>query len=266
MGMKRNQMLMSLCFLVGAWLLGTGIGAFVMEETGNQGEIGENVVLDSENLGEDVASDSEGILESEEGVDLDEITVPDNGITILIDPGHGGEDPGKVGITGVLEKDLNLQISLLLRTELEARGYEIVMTRETDENICEGEGFSKAEDLKNRVLLMNQIEPALVVSIHQNSYTTPDIRGAQVFYYVNSEQGKTVAQFIQEELWGVDSEAQRQIASNDTYYLLTRSLAPTVIIECGFLSNEQDSFQLEEPSYQKELVVAIADGIDRFYE
>ena len=172
---------------------------------------------------------------------------------VVIDSGHGGSDPGKVGINEVLEK------------ELKNKGYQVVMTREKDQMLAgETSGNSKIKDMKARVDLINEKAPGLAVSIHQNSYHEEEIHGAQVFYYSHSVEGHTAAKLMQQALLGADSENTRQEKANDTYYLLRRTQVPTIIVECGFLSNQQEAELLAGKDYQKKIAKAIATGIDEY--
>lgn len=189
-----------------------------------------------------------------------------NGITIIIDPGHGGEDPGKVGINNALEKDINLQIALLVYKELTEKEYTVIMTRDSDEGMNPEEEFSKVADLESRVALINEVNPDLTISIHQNSYTSESINGAQVFYYTHSEEGEKLAQSIQDSLLVVDEDNTREIKENDTYYLLNRTTVPIVIVECGFLSNAEEAAKLITEQYQQELSSAIVVGIEKYLE
>ena len=137
---------------------------------------------------------------------------------VVIDSGHGGSDPGKVGINEVLEKDINLKISKQVEKELKNKGYQVVMTREKDQMLAgETSGNSKIKDMKARVDLINEKAPGLAVSIHQNSYHEEEIHGAQVFYYSHSVEGHTAAKLMQQALLGADSENTRQEKANDTY-------------------------------------------------
>lgn len=181
---------------------------------------------------------------------------------IVIDSGHGGSDPGKIGINGALEKDVNLKIAYKLKNLLEEQGIEVVMTRETAEGLAD----SKAEDMKKRIEIINQEKPLLCVSIHQNSYSDERIKGAQVFYYTHSEKGEQAAELLQQELLEVDEENTRQKKANDTYYILKKSEVPTVIVECGFLSNRAEAEQLNSEEYQQKLAEAIASGIEKYLE
>ncbi len=175
---------------------------------------------------------------------------------VIIDAGHGGKDPGKIGVNDVLEKDLNLQIAKKVKENLEKQKVTVIMTREDD--TAED---SKMADMKKRVALINEEKPAIAVSIHQNSYLQADIKGAQVFYYEHSEVGKNAALIMQEELKQIDSENTREAKGNDTYYLLKKTEVPTIIVECGFLSNAQEAEKLTDETYQNELANAICDGI-----
>lgn len=182
-------------------------------------------------------------------------------VLIVIDPGHGGEDPGKVGVNDALEKDINLKIAEKLRDLLEEESIQIVMTRE-DDFVPE----SKNEDLKKRVELINEVNPDIVVCIHQNSFTDPSVAGPQVFYHGSSEISKRIAQTLQEELWLIDEENKRQIKGNESYYMLSQTEVPTVIVECGFLSNLEDAEKLVTDDYQEQIAQAICSGIIKWLD
>lgn len=185
--------------------------------------------------------------------------------TIVIDSGHGGSDPGKVGINDVLEKDINLKIAKQVEKELKAKNYKVVMTREKDQMLAgESTGNAKIQDMKARVEMINKAVPGLAVSIHQNSYQEEAIHGAQVFYYSHSEEGREAAKLMQQSLLNVDTENTRQAKANDTYYLLRRTQVPTIIVECGFLSNKKEAEYLSQSDYQKKIAEAIAEGIDTY--
>ena len=184
-------------------------------------------------------------------------------ICVVIDPGHGGDDPGKVGIDGSLEKDVNLQIALILKTYLEANDIRVVMTREDGQGLYDASAPNKkVQDMKRRIAIMEEVAPNIVVSIHQNSYPEESIHGAQVFYYKDSAQGQYLAQKIQEQLVEkVDPDNRRQMKPNDSYYLLKKTHIPIVIVECGFLSNREEAAKLNSEDYQKRLAWAIHMGI-----
>ena len=183
--------------------------------------------------------------------------------TVVLDAGHGSSDSGKVGINGVLEKDINLSISKKTKKYLEKKGIRVIMTRDKDESLAEGEnGNRKVQDMKARVKRINDTKPNLAVSIHQNSYHEESIHGAQVFYYEHSESGEKDARILQEALLAVDPDNTRQVKANTTYYLLKRTEVPILIIECGFLSNQEEAEKLASEDYQKEIAKAIANGIE----
>ncbi len=184
-----------------------------------------------------------------------------NDVVIVVDPGHGGEDPGKVGVNDVLEKDLNLQVSQKVIALLEEVGIRIVTTRE-DDNVP----TAKKEDLEQRIKLINDTNPTLALCIHQNSYPDPAIKGAQVFYYTPSEEAKAAATIVQEELRTVDPSNTRAIKANDTYYMLKNTKVPTIIVECGFLTNPEEAEKLTQEEYQNQLANAICEGIIKWLD
>lgn len=173
-----------------------------------------------------------------------------------------------MGTTGVLEKDINLQIARKLKDDLEEQGMEAILTRDADENLAdEGASSIKVSDLKNRVAMIDQADSVLVVSIHQNSYTDSSVSGAQVFYYGQSGEGERLAQAIQENLiQTLDPSNTREAKANDSYYMLKRTSVPTVIVECGFLSNPDEEALLQEEEYQDKIVEAIRKGIRAYLE
>lgn len=180
---------------------------------------------------------------------------------VVVDAGHGGKDPGKVGIGGILEKDINLQIACKLEKYLEEQGFQVLMTR--TEDVSEE---SKMEDMKKRVELMNESMPLLVVSIHQNSYSDPSVTGAQVFYYTESKESQRAAQIIQEELRELEPQNRRQEKSESRFYMLKKTKAPTIIVECGFLSNKEDTEKLVQEEYQEKIAQTICNGIIKWVE
>ncbi len=186
-------------------------------------------------------------------------------ICIVVDAGHGGSDPGKVGINNALEKDVNLQIAGMLKKFLEAEDIKVVMTRE-DENGLYDENASnkKVQDMKRRLEIIEEADPLLVVSIHQNSYHEEYVKGAQVFYYKTSEKSRELAELLQDTLRTLDTENKRQAKGNDSYYLLKKTQKPIVIVECGFLSNTDEAQKLVTPYYQEKLAWNIHMGIMKY--
>lgn len=186
---------------------------------------------------------------------------------VVIDAGHGDADPGKVGVNNALEKDINLKIAEIVEEKLTEKGYEVVMTRDKDEMLADpGSTNKKIQDMKARVELINEKAPALALSIHQNSYHDGSIHGAQVFYYSHSDEGENAAKILQGALLEVDPENTRQAKANDSYYLLKRTEVPTIIVECGFLSNAEEAEKLVDEEYQQRLADAITQGIIEYLE
>jgi N-acetylmuramoyl-L-alanine amidase len=164
------------------------------------------------------------------------------------------------------KKEINLQIAKKLKVLLEQQDLEVRMTREEDQGLYEEHSSNKkVQDLKNRCELINGMNPDCVISIHQNSYHEEPVKGAQVFYYKNSVEAKELAEDIQEKLISyVDPQNRRQAKANESYYLLKRTSAPVVIVECGFLSNWAEAKLLQEESYQSQIAWAVALGVQRY--
>lgn len=175
---------------------------------------------------------------------------------VVVDPGHGGIDGGKVAVNGAEEKDVNLEIALIIKKLLEEQGVEVIMTRTKDKRL----GSTQSEDLKERVRIINDNQPVLAVSIHQNSYHEESVNGAQIFYYTDSEKGKRAAMVLQGYLEEMEPDSIREAKANNTYYILKNTKVPTVIVECGFLSNRSDAQKLVDGQYQQKIARAIAEG------
>ena len=182
---------------------------------------------------------------------------------VVLDAGHGGLDPGKVGVDGTLEKDINLSLVYRLKDMLEAADVTVVLTRVGDEGLYqENDTNKKRADMAARCQLIEAQEPDLAVSIHQNSYHEEAVKGAQVFYYEKSKEGQRLAQILQKGFDRVlGEENTRQAKANDQYYLLLHTSCPVVIVECGFLSNWEEAVKLSDEGYQETLAWAIHLGI-----
>ena len=182
---------------------------------------------------------------------------------VVIDPGHGGGDPGKVSDDGILEKDVNLAIALRLKNLLEAQGVTVRMTRDSDEGLYNsGSSEKKTEDLRNRCEMINRLQPDCVVSVHQNSYHKSGVDGAQTFYYAESEEGRILSELIQKSLVArLDPANHREAKRNDSYFMLKNTTVPMVIVECGFLSDPREAALLVMPDYQEKAAWAIHMGI-----
>ena len=206
---------------------------------------------------------SQGVATNIEETD----TVPSRNYTVVIDPGHGGADPGSIGYkTKVHEADLNLKLSKMLKEKLEAAGINVVMTRETEASLANGTGKAfKKRDMELRKALIKKIRPNMVISLHQNSYTNHSLRGAQVFYDKTSDISKQIADYIQEEfVKGLDHSIKA--TSPGDYFMLKCTTAPSVIVECGFLSNAEDEKLLLSEDYQERIINCIYLGIVNFLQ
>lgn len=189
--------------------------------------------------------------------------------TVVIDPGHGGIDGGAVGISGVYEKDLNLQISEKLRDTMSFLGFGTRMTRQDDVSVHK-EGITirekKISDIKCRVDSINKIKDAFLISVHLNHFSMEKYSGAQVFYGKN-EASKPLAVAIQDALkYGVDEENKRIPQKAGNVYLLNNVNCPAVLVECGFLSNAKEEKLLKNEDYQRKLALSVAVGFVNSYK
>lgn len=187
-------------------------------------------------------------------------------ITIAIDPGHGGRDPGKVGINDSLEKDINLKISLKLKELLEENGITVIMTRKEDIGLySEADANRKRADLNARINTINSSGAKFAISIHQNSYIEEYVKGAQVFYHNQSEEGKRLALILQDQIKEtIKDDNHRKAKSNESYFMLKKTTCPLVIIECGYLSNNREAELLNNEEYQNKMALAISLGIEEY--
>ena len=186
---------------------------------------------------------------------------------IIIDAGHGGEDGGTQSSSGVLEKDINLQISIKLNSLLKSMGYKTVMIR-SDDSLIYDEGAQKMRDKKvsdinNRLDIAESYPDSLFISVHQNYFTQSKYSGAQVFYSPNNPESRSLAQNIQSSIIGsIQNENTRKIKkSGSEIYLLYNIKSPAVMVECGFMSNPSEALLLCDDEYQKKMALAIVSGI-----
>ena len=186
--------------------------------------------------------------------------------TVVLDVGHGGIDPGKVGIGGVLEKDLNLAIALNVREALKKNGFNVVMTRDADMGLYDDDSANKkVQDMQNRCKIIEEMDPVCTVSIHQNSYKDSAVCGPQVFYFTHSKEAERLAATLQKCLNDkLAIENPRVQKENSTYYILKRSTSVTVIVECGFITNPVEAKLLADTDYQAKLADAICAGIIQY--
>lgn len=188
---------------------------------------------------------------------------PSNGITIVIDAGHGGADGGVTGITtGTKESDVNLSITKYLSKYLQNDGYNVILTRSDSAAVCGGLKYSKREDMRARKNILTSATPDLVVSVHCNSYPVSSVKGAQTFY--SGAAGERFARVVQSYFNDVLNERPRQAAVGD-YYILNCSEYPSVLCECGFLSNAQEENLLITASYQEKVAYTIYSAVDAVF-
>lgn len=185
---------------------------------------------------------------------------------IIIDAGHGGEDGGAIADDGTLEKNINLEISLKLSDIMSVFGYKIISIRKTDTDLhTEGDTIRqrKISDIKHRFDIMNSYDNCLYVSVHQNKFSDSRIHGAQTFYSPNNNESKILADFIQESISSqLQSDNNRVIKKSGTdIFLLYNATKPTVMVECGFISNTDELNNLKNFDYQQQTALSIAFGI-----
>lgn len=188
---------------------------------------------------------------------------------VILDAGHGGFDGGAVAPDGTLEKDINLAVTLKLDAVLRLLGYETVLVRSTDTSTAEDKGSERSQkvsDMKARLKITEKYKDALFVSIHMNKYTSTQPHGAQVFY-ANTEGSKELAECIQMSIADSVQPDNKRVIKKTTkdIYLLYNATVPSVITECGFLSNRDDLSSLKNDKYQIKLAAAIAAGINDYY-
>ncbi|MBE6959268.1 MAG: hypothetical protein E7448_00895 [Ruminococcaceae bacterium] len=183
---------------------------------------------------------------------------------IVIDAGHGGVDGGATSCTGILESQMNLQIALRLEDLMHLLGYKTVMIRRTDISVyTKGETIAakKVSDLRERVRIVNETTGAVLVSIHQNTFSDSRYGGAQVFY-PQTEGSRQMAEAMQKTLVAtLNPGSNRQAKRGEGIYLLEHIQQPGILIECGFLSNPSEEAKLRSDAYQKQLCCVIASVI-----
>lgn len=187
--------------------------------------------------------------------------------TVIIDAGHGGEDSGAVSESGILEKELNLLISEQIRDILISNNVNVVMTRTEDRLLYTEEqnikGQRKINDLRNRYLIAQKYNNAVFVSIHINKFQQSKYKGLQVWFSPNNEKSAVIAKNVQEKICSLlQKDNNRKVKeSNGGIYLLDRLECASILIECGFLSNEEDCKNLSDPQYRKKMSALIAYSI-----
>jgi len=225
------------------WLLATGCCALVLALSGAYNRQASAVPV---SLPEDIAPSSAL-----------------SGFCIAIDAGHGGYDGGAVGRKSrVIEKELNLDVTLRLRELLRAQGAHVIMTRDGDYSLCDDNPpiRRKLQDMQRRALLVLEGGADLLLSIHMNEYSSGRQAGPQVFFREGCPAGRTLAQSLQTAMnEGLQPQRNRQINTGD-YYILTLGI-PSALVECGFLSNAQEEALLQDAAYRERVARSIRDGV-----
>lgn len=197
--------------------------------------------------------------------------VKENSKTILIDPGHGGIDGGALAKDGTCEKDINLSISLKLRKYLESKKYKVIMTRHEDKGLYTESGKirkKKLEDLENRCKIKVNSNCDAFVSVHLNMFPESKYYGAQVWYGDNKESEKLAGIIQRNMIEHLDKNNKRKEKPAKNSYKILRcgNDIPSVIIECGFLSNDAEREKLEDVSYQQKVAESIGKSLEEFFK
>lgn len=186
--------------------------------------------------------------------------------TVVIDAGHGGEDGGASGSSGIPEKEINLAIAKNLEQLLTVSGYQVVMTRTSDteigDNTLDTIRARKVSDMRQRLKILENQENCVFISIHQNFFTQNQYAGTQIFYSKNNSESKPLSEDIRArvvELLQKDNKRETKPATS-AIYLLWEAKIPAVLVECGFLSNAQEEARLKDPSYQQKMAFSIYSG------
>ena len=188
---------------------------------------------------------------------------------IVIDAGHGGKDGGAVSVTGTFEKHLNLDISLSIRETLHVLGYEVIMTRETDVELTHPDGGTrKMQDLRGRLEIAEDNKHAVFVSIHMNKFSASKYCGLQVYYSPNNNSSINLAGAVQNAVRSsLQPDNDRKIKMADSsIFLLQKITSPAILVECGFLSNENEAELLDTPEYRIKLSTVITTAIINSFE
>ena len=193
--------------------------------------------------------------------------LPLSGKVIILDPGHGGPDGGAV-VDGVVEKDIALSISKMIRDYLQEQGALVILTREEDVDLAgdvDGYRARKRADLKKRLELINESQADLFLSIHLNAFPSSSSSGAQTFYTLRYKENKWAATFIQDELKDNLENTKRVAKSIDHVYVLKHAKKPGALVEVGFLSNSRERQELTQHSYQEKIAASVYKGIMRYF-
>ena len=190
-----------------------------------------------------------------------------NRFCVVLDAGHGSPDGGAVGINGTLEKDINLDVVLKLRQILENRGMKVILTREGDSGIFDSNAETihekKVSDMKRRLDIINNSNADLFISVHMNSFTDTTSNGLHVFYSRNHPQAEETAIRIQKKISSLTGAKTHAVkTASESLYLMKNPVPPSVLVECGFISNPEEEKLLNDENYRAKIAFAIAEAIE----
>ena len=196
-------------------------------------------------------------------------SLPTSNRVVVIDAGHGGFDAG-ASDNGVQEKDINLDVALKLKEYIEQSGGIVILSRNEDVSTSESgqKGISaKKSDLLERKKLADETGADVFISIHMNKFPESQYKGAQVFYSTNPEDGKRLGDEIQQSLKDVLQDGNERVAKkiDGGVFILRNTTIPSVIVECGFLSNPQEAELLKQEDYRQKLAWGIYIGLTRYF-
>ena len=191
-------------------------------------------------------------------------------VTVLLDAGHGAPDGGTTGVGGTIEKDINLKIVKKLQEVMEGKGMRVILTREGDEGLQDSLAKTiremKVSDMHKRLDIMKKSNADLFLSIHMNSFPNADVSGLRVFYSKNHEDIKLLAENIQDRISQISGAKAYAVKTADTkLFLMKEPPVPSILVECGFLTNPQEEKLLNDEEYQSKIAWAIADAVEKYH-
>ena len=196
-------------------------------------------------------------------------TFADSGLKVVLDAGHGDPDGGAVGINGTIEKDVNLAITLKLREVLEGKGAEVIMTREGDSGLQDESAQTirqmKVSDMRKRLAIIQDSGADLFISIHMNSFGDKSVHGLHVFYDKSHPDAEAIAAAVQDEISELTGATAHAVKTADErLFLMKNPPIPSILVECGFLSNPEDEAKLNDEDYQARIAWAIASALENY--
>ena len=189
---------------------------------------------------------------------------------IVLDAGHGGEDGGAVSKSGIVEKDLNLAITMKIKEKLEDNNIQVILTRDNDVMLYTNAEAKlakrKVEDINKRIDITNSANADMLVSIHMNSFPQNYCKGWQIFFKQDNDASKEIASFIEKSIKEELIDNNNRVAQSiNNVKLINKSQIPAIVVECGFLSNDEEANMLTEESYQEKISTGICNGIMKWY-